>query len=302
MKRNVQIISAPSILGLKPNGVEKLPVSLLATGLADRMGLTTPVIHVPTKNTRYSFTRDQETKCLNPSPILDFSLILMEQISVLIAAGTFPLVLGGDCSILLGIMPALKTQVKSGLIFFDAHADFYLPPQSPTGEVADMELSLITGRGPEILTNIRGMKPYVEDKHVLHIAQRDADETKKYGSQDIRDSSIQCLDMRSIELAGRDKTTDQILRFIQRSDRESFWVHFDTDVLNDTENPAVDYRLPGGLLVADAQHMFRSIMATNRVAGMSVTIFNPDLDPDNRVAERISGCLVQALGGGGQNQ
>jgi hypothetical protein len=37
---DIEIISAPSILGLKPTGVEKLGESLLASGLAENLGST----------------------------------------------------------------------------------------------------------------------------------------------------------------------------------------------------------------------------------------------------------------------
>ncbi|CAN5501775.1 hypothetical protein BH23BAC1_BH23BAC1_25200 [soil metagenome] len=62
--------------------------------------------------------------------------------------------MGGDCSIHIGIMSALKEKGNYGLIFLDTHADFYAPEQSITGEVADMDLAIVTGRGPEILNNI----------------------------------------------------------------------------------------------------------------------------------------------------
>ena len=81
MRHNIQIISAPSILGLKPSGVELLGERLLAAGLMDGLQPVHPVIHVPTQNERYSFEMDGKTKCLNPAQIHDFSLMLLEQIS-----------------------------------------------------------------------------------------------------------------------------------------------------------------------------------------------------------------------------
>src|SRR5688500_5517901 len=98
----------------------------------------------------------------------------------------FTLVLGGDCSILIGIMSALKSKGTFGVFFLDAHADFYEPERSITGEAADMDLAIITGRGPDILTNIDNAKPYVCDSHVIHIGQRDIEETRKFHSRQIQ--------------------------------------------------------------------------------------------------------------------
>ena len=122
---DIEIISAPSILGLKLSGVEKLGESLLASGLAENLGSPHPVIHVPTLNKLYNNTRDPETNCLNAKSIRDFSLTLGKAVSDTINKKRFAFVLGGDCSVLLGIMPALKTKGTYRLIFLDAHADFY---------------------------------------------------------------------------------------------------------------------------------------------------------------------------------
>lgn len=104
----LQIISAPSVLGLKPGGVAHLGESLLKAGLADNLQPVKPVIRVPVANENYSFERDKSTGCLNPSQIRDFSHVLMETITRELNKEIFLLVLGGDCSILLGIMPALN--------------------------------------------------------------------------------------------------------------------------------------------------------------------------------------------------
>jgi arginase len=107
VKYDIEIISAPSILGLGPNGVEQLGESLLASGLAEKLKYSQPVIHVPTLNHLYNKKRDKETNCLNPIAIRDFSLTLSEVISETIKKDRFAFVLGGDCSSVLGIMAAL---------------------------------------------------------------------------------------------------------------------------------------------------------------------------------------------------
>ena len=61
-------------------------------------------------------------------------------------AGEFPLVIGGDCTLMLGVFQALPR--GCGLWFIDGHADFYDGESSPTGEAADMDLAILTGHGP----------------------------------------------------------------------------------------------------------------------------------------------------------
>lgn len=304
MSLNVEIISAPSILGLRHTGVENLADSLLHAGLAKKLGA--PVTHVPTLNDVYNAKRDPVTNCLNPSLLKDFSITLSKAVAevahfpitsnkAITDDAHFPIVLGGDCSILLGIMPALKAKGTYGLIFIDAHADFYEPEKSVTGEVADMDLAIVTGRGPDILTDINGFRPYVKDEHVIHIGQRDEEETRKYGSREIRETAITCFSLAEIRNSGIDKIITTVLQYITTLKLDGYWVHFDTDVLADTINPAVDYRLPGGLLFEEVTTVIRQLLAANNVAGMSVTCFNPALDADGSIAKGITSCIVKAI-------
>jgi arginase len=294
-ENNIQIISAPSILGLKPNGVEELAENLLRAGLVESIGSKLPVKKIPTLNHLYNIERDPETKCLNPKPIRNFSLTLGDAVLKAIEENKFSVVLGGDCSILIGIIQALKSKGEYGLIFLDAHADFYEPGKSITGELADMDLAIVTGRGPEILTNINNLKPYVKDENVIHIGQRDWKETQKYNSRDIRETSIKCYSFADIEKKGIDYIIRQALRQISSLIVEKYWIHFDTDVLADEVNPAVDYRLPGGLDPENVKKLIQRLVETGRMVGISITIFNPKLDPDGRISKKITEILERAL-------
>lgn len=292
---DIQIITAESILGLKPTGVEKLASTLLSNGLPEMLNTCTPVISLPTLNQFYSDQRDAYTGILNGDRLKEFSLTLHHPIKLSVQADKFALVLGGDCSILVGILSGLKALGTYGLFFMDAHADFYEPDKSITGEAADMDLALVTGRGPDLLTDINQMRPYVKDEHVVHIGQRDMEETKKYGSQEIRSTKIQCFDFPSIQKSGIRKTIDAINQYTDKITTAGFWIHFDTDVIADAENPAVDYRLPGGLSFQQCEAILKSLLQLHTIVGMSVTIFNPNLDRNGAIAARLNGLLSKVL-------
>ena len=167
------IIDAPSILGLRPTGVQHLPEALKAAGLMSELraeygGRVSPL--------SYSSERDKSTLLLNPDSISEFSLRLADAITLVLNKKRFPLVLGGDCSILIGSLLALRRLGTYGLFFIDGHADFYQPQASPTGEVADMDLAIVSGRGPNVLTNIEGLKPLVQDNDIIVFGYRDAEQ------------------------------------------------------------------------------------------------------------------------------
>lgn len=290
---DIQIIAAPSILGLKPTGVEQLAEGLLSCGLAGKIGTQHSLINIPTLNDLYLDKRDRDSNCLNTKSIRDFSLGLSTVVSDTLDNNRFPFILGGDCSILIGIMPSLKAKGSYGLLFFDAHADFYEPGRSVTGQVADMELAIVTGRGPLVLSDIHHLKPYVKDEHVVHIGQRDMEEAEKYGSQDIRQTGIKCFDLFAIEAQGTAAISGEILQHISRLETDGFWIHFDTDVLSDEINPAVDYRLPGGLSFEQVEHFLKDLLKTGRIAGISITIFNPEYDKSGLIGKNITESLIR---------
>jgi arginase len=84
------------------------------------------------------------------------------------------------------------------------------------------------------------------------------------------------------------------VRALTGGDRAGLWVHLDADVLDDAVMPAVDYRLPGGLRPEELRDVLRVLLASGRAVGLTVTIFNPALDPSGAAA----GCLTETLVGG----
>ncbi len=152
------VLEAPSILGLRPTGVECLPEALLQAGLLERLRARHAGRVVP--ETPYDAARDPATLTLNANGIASYSLALADAVGGVLDRGEFPVVLGGDCSILLGNLLALKRRGRFGLLFIDGHADFYNPEANPNGEAASMDLALATGRGPDVVTNIEGRRPW----------------------------------------------------------------------------------------------------------------------------------------------
>ena len=68
----------------------------------------------------------------------------------------------------------------------------------------------------------------------------------------------------------------------------SWWLHVDLDVLSTEALPAVDYQQTGGLSWDDLDAVTATALDHGGCAGMSVTIYDPDLDPDTRHAPRIA--------------
>jgi arginase len=290
----IGVIEAPSILGLKPTGVQNLPESLKNANLLGRLcAQYVGRIEAPP----YDPKRDKMTHILNPMKIHDYSLRLAEAVVLVSEENKFPLVLGGDCSILIGNLLALRRLGQYGLFFIDGHADFYQPEASPTGEVADMELAIVSGRGPDILTNIEGLKPLVQEDNIVLFGHRDAEEAIAHGSQNVKESHISVIDLEEVRKLGIEKAASTALRKLLDKNLEGFWIHFDVDVLNDEIMPAVDYRMKGGMTFTELSNLLRIILKSGRAVGMDLTIFNPNLDEGGIISRNLVECMAEGFSG-----
>jgi arginase len=288
------IIDAPSILGLRPTGVQYLPEALKTAGLLK--GLNAEYVGYVQPSLSYNPKRDQATLIMNADAIKTFSLQLAEIVSTEIAKKSFPIVLGGDCSILIGPLLGLRRVGRYGLFFIDGHADFYQPQASTTGEVADMDLAIVSGRGPDILTNIDDLKPLVRDEDAVVFGYRDAEQSLSYGSQDIRETNMHVFDLSQIRGLKIATATSVAVARLMKDELEGFWIHLDADVLDDRVMPAVDYRLPdGGLGFSELSKLLSVLIASGHAVGMTITIFNPHLDLDGSIAKNFVSSIVAGL-------
>lgn len=293
--RSYTILEAPSCLGLRPTGVERLPDALRAAGLADTLGADRAGRLEPPA---YDPARDPTTGLRNGPAIRDYSRRLADALGPLVRGGRCPLVLGGDCSVLIGALLGLRRLGRYGLFFIDGHADFYQPEAEPYGEVASMELGLVSGRGPAVLADIDGLRPLVRDEDIVAFGYRDGAVAAREGSRDIADFPIRTFSLARVRSLGVGEAAAQALAHLRRDEVAGFWVHLDADVLDDAVMPAVDYRMPGGLAHHELAAVLRALFRTGRAAGMTVTIYNPALDPDGAAgrgfADAIAAGLVQS--------
>ena len=261
-------------------------------GLRDRLGAVDAGEIVPP---RYSPHRDPATGIRNVYEIADYSRTLALAISQQLDADRFPLVIGGDCSILLGSLLALHRRGRYGLVFIDGHEDLQTPSVSRTGGAAGMDLALAVGIGPAVLSALGGDAPLVSAADVSLVGPRD--DPAWYSGDEVgraRDAMGMLLlgDVRETGVAAAGAS---VAHRIAQPGLSGAWIHLDVDVLDDAVMPAVDSRQPGGLSYDDLEALLRPILDTGRVAGMQVTIYDPDLDPDGTAGRALVDFLVRLL-------
>ena len=289
----ITIISAPSVYGLKPTGVEHAPAALRSAGLLERLSAEDGGIVYP--SSPYNAVRDPDTLMLNTSAVRSYSNDLAIPIASALEKNKFPLVLGGDCSIVLGALHALREQNAIGLLYIDGHADFYHAEASPTGEVADMVLQVASGRSPELFPETSREHPLIPEQRTVLFGYRDAAQARADGSADVRETAMDVYALTSLREQGILESAEKALRFLDTNGAKGYWIHFDVDVLEDSLMPAVDYRLPDGLLFEEASEALRTFLHKGNALGMDITIFNPALDPEKKYASSLVDLLERAF-------
>ncbi|WEX77688.1 arginase family protein [Sinorhizobium numidicum] len=290
--RRYAILEAPSALGLAADGVEELPARLLELGLADRLrARRAGRLAVPPKDA----IPDPETLTLNAKAIAAWSPRLADAFTAVLDAGEFPVVLGGDCTILLGPMLALRRRGRYGLFFIDGHADFFQPEAEPNSEGASMDLAFVTGYGPALLTDLEGRRPLVRPEDAVAFAFRDHEDQADFGSQPLP-RELRAYDLYAVRRLGIDNAARAAVQHLTRAELDGFFIHLDADCLDDAIMPAVDFRVPGGLSWDELGAALRIILASGKAVGIEVTIYNPHLDEDGSAGRGLADVLAETLG------
>lgn len=290
--RPYAILEAPSSLGLATDGVERLSGRLLELGLADRIrARRAGRLTVPPKDPK----PDPATLTLNADAIAAWSPNLADAVEEVLHAGEFPVVLGGDCTILLGSMLALRRRGRYGLLFIDGHADFFQPEAEPNGEGASMELAFVTGYGPPLLADLEGRRPLLRSEDAVAFGFRDHEDQAKFGSQPLP-AELLAYDLQAVRRLGVEAAARAAVNHLMQAEVDGFFIHLDADCLDDAVMPAVDFRIPGGLSWDELSAALRIALASGKAVGLEVAIYNPRLDEDGRAGRGLVDVLATSLG------
>ncbi len=299
MPRPVSIIAFPSNLGLKePSpgiepGVKKLPTALRTHGFYELIRAAEDIL-LPAPS--YSMKLDVVSNVRNADAIAAYAVKQAEILRPVLLKGNFAMVLGGDCSILIGNALALKKLGTYKLFFIDGHTDYMGPEQSASHGAAGMDLAIATGYGHAKLTNIEGQSPYLREQDVWCVGNREYD-ADYVGT--IEKTNIHYVDLNTLRREGIKKTIADFFDVLKAESPDGFWIHLDVDVLNPKIMPAVDSPDPGGLDWLELIMMLENLLPHPLCAGMEITILDPDLDPKgdivNSFIEKIGGVIVKTL-------
>ncbi len=290
----IDVIGVPFNSAGTANSVAGGPAALLHAGIVQRWRQPTAIdwvgeVDVGTPST----IRDPSSGLLALDSLIAMTAAVRNAVRLTLRGGRFPLLLGGDCSLLLGTMKGVQdVRGDTGLLFVDGHEDAWPPRSSTTGETADCELGLALGHDrADLPLALIAQLPDLAADHVVALGPRDHEELAGHQLTSLS-SSITLLTDEQLRGRAAGPADDAVHRF--RSAGLPWWLHVDLDVLSTEALAAVDYRQPGGLDWAEL-HAITTAGLANGCIGMSLTDYNPDLDPDRRHAQHIVDYLAAAF-------
>jgi arginase len=276
----------------EPFGTELSPVALRAAGLAAAVGAA-DAGDLPVR--LVGRVRDAETGIVGWPSVQAVTEAVRLQVREVAAEGGVPFLVGGCCTLLPGALAGARDALgQVGLAYLDGHLDTYDGQTSPTGEAADMPVSVIAGNGPAAWSGKVGA-PLVGPGQLALLGPRDRAEATTLGSvlpEDCgldKELSPDQLRERGVASAGQDAASG----LTERAGR--YWLHLDVDVMSEEVFPATDYLMPGGLSLAELRDLMEPLICGPGLAGLSLGCYNPGKDADGSGARALVGLFGHLL-------
>lgn len=185
----------------------------------------------------------------------------------------------GDCCTSLAVLAGLqRAHVNPTLIWLDAHGDFNTWETTPSGFLGGMPLAMAVGRGEQTIVAGVGLVPLPAEQVILTDA-RDLDPGER---EAVADSPLTHLPHLS----------DLLYHPLPQG---PLYVHFDVDVLNPETAPAMNYPAPGGPDAAALGRVFDRLAGTGRIAAVSLSAWNPEMDENGRTQQVVLALLDRLL-------
>lgn len=248
------------------------------------------------KATAQEYEKPGNPKAKYLKPIAKACTKLAGEVDKIASAGDFPLVLGGDHSIVLGSLAGLAAAAKKedkslGVLYVDAHGDFNTPETTPSGNIHGECLAASAGLGLPELTNLYFEGRKVDPKNICFVGSRDLDPGEKLL---MKQAGVTVFTMSDIDCSGFPAVVRQVQAFFKKID--IVHVSFDMDVLDPMYAPGTGIPLPGGLTNREALLLMEEMASTGKVKSAEIVEVNPILDVRNQTAILAVSLAARLLG------
>jgi arginase len=300
MPRSIGLIGVPSSAGAHWPGQEKAPGALRTVGLIGRLedaGLRVDD-HGDLPHVRFRPDKRRRHQ-QNLSAVIEVTSQVADRAEASLRADQVPLVLGGDCTIELGVLAGClrsEREGELGLLYVDGHVDLNTPLTSPSGILDSMGVAhMVAEEGTaEGLSRVGPRFPLMPEGMIVLFG---------YNPRELNDGEAGALARRQMPrypLAGirgrAEEVAAQALAEIEeRAGR--FLVHLDVDVIDFTECPIADVPQQGaGLEAREVISCLKVFVQSPKFSGLTITEINPDhADEEGALLGAFAQSIVEVL-------
>jgi arginase len=295
----IALIGVPTSAGTHGPGQEKAPEALRRAGLVRRLEAAGVAVHdqgdLPLARYRAAATDPRQR---NLEGVVAVAARVADQVAGVLGRGMTPLVVGGDCTITLGVVAGFaRHDGDLGLCYFDGDADLSTPATTHSGVLDSMVVAHLLGEGAPELAGLGPRTPLLPADRLLLFGFDDPDDLGEAQQALLaRHAPAAWPAMRVREHPGGPRAAAAAALAELEARAGTVVVHFDVDVVDSGDLPLANFPHFGqGLVLADALACLEVFLASDRLGGLVVTEVNPDHDPDGEQLGRLVDGLVAAL-------
>jgi arginase len=291
----IDVIGVPIDLGADRRGVDMGPSAIRYTHLHHMLEDLGYTVHdegnIDVPIAEMCSITDPKLKYIDC--IIPMSRRISGAVSTSLQGGHFPLVLGGDHSLSVGSVRGAARQMKIGVLWVDAHADFNTHLTTPSGNIHGMPLAALCGMGdPRLVQLWDETTPVVDPRRVAVIGARDLDPGEK---ANLLEAGVMVQSMEQLDRHGlvsvMEKSLDRITREV-----DGIYLSFDMDSLDPRHAPGVGTPVHAGLTQREAHLICEMVAETGKLIGMDMVEVNPILDVQNQTALLAMDLILTSLG------
>jgi len=278
------MIGVPSSAGAHYAGQEQAPDALRAAGLAERLIAAGESVADAGNLPVVPFAIDYEHPGARNLPaVAKVGRAVADSVADAVGSGLVPLVVGGDCTITLGVIAGFRRHHPDvGLVYVDGDPDAATPDSGGSGVFDSMGIAHLLGQGAPELTGLGGTAPPLLEASRLAILGCDPSAVTDTGRAFLTEAGVSYQEAPAL-IADPAGAAARALSAITPASGPIV-VHFDVDVIDSGELPLGNFPHYGsGVQLKHAVACLRVLRAHPSFAGLILTEVNPTHDADGRM-------------------
>jgi arginase len=295
--REWTVIGVPTSAGAHHAGQEQAPAALREAGLIERLREAGLSVADAGDLPGATFATDHDhPSARSLAAVAQVARQVADAVATVVGDGRLPLVVGGDCTITLGVIAGFRrSHPEVGLLYVDGDADVSTPDSAGSGILDAMGVAHLLGHGAPELTNLAGAAPLLEP-YRLAMVGGDPREIDLTGRQFLADAGVSYQEGPALAADPAGVGQRALAAVTARS--EPLVVHLDVDVVDSGDLPLGNFPHYGsGVLLEHVVACLGPLLAHESVAGLVLTEVNPTHDGDGTLIRRYLDGLISALAG-----